>query len=156
MAEFTHYSGDGSPTMVDVSGKSVTSRKARASGFVRLRAETLDLISSRLLPKGNLFEIAKIAGISAAKKTSELIPLCHPLMLNFVDVALFIEDSLPGIRIESEVRVEGRTGAEMEALTAVTAAALTVYDMCKAVDKTMVIENIRLIEKRGGKSDFSI
>ncbi|TAL39199.1 MAG: cyclic pyranopterin monophosphate synthase MoaC [Spirochaetes bacterium] len=156
MAEFTHYSGEGSPTMVDVSGKSVTSRKARASGFVRMRAETLDLISSRLLPKGNLFEIAKIAGISAAKRTSDLIPLCHPLLINFVDVSLFIEESLPGVRIESEVRVEGRTGAEMEALTAVAAAALTVYDMCKAVDKTMVVENIRLIEKRGGKSDFSI
>jgi cyclic pyranopterin monophosphate synthase len=141
--------------MVDVSGKEVTSRKARAAGFVRMSADTLDLISRKLLPKGNLFEIAKIAGISAAKKTSELIPLCHPLAINFVDVNLKVNTEACGVEIDSEVRIEGKTGAEMEALTAVAVAALTVYDMCKAVDKGMIIERIRLVEKRGGKSDYA-
>jgi cyclic pyranopterin monophosphate synthase len=155
MPEFTHFSSDGAPRMVDVSGKDVTSRKARAAGFVRMSQGTLDLITRKLLPKGNLFEIAKIAGISAAKKTSDLIPLCHPLAINFVDVTLRVNTEACGVEIESEVRVEGKTGAEMEALTAVAVAALTVYDMCKAVDKGMVIEHVRLVEKRGGKSDFA-
>jgi len=142
--------------MVDVSGKAVTSRMARAAGFVRMSANTLDLISRKLLPKGNLFEIAKIAGITAAKKTSDLVPLCHPLAVNFVDVSLKVNMEACGVEIDSEVRIEGKTGAEMEALTAVSVAALTVYDMCKAVDKGMVIEHVRLVEKRGGKSDYAV
>ncbi len=156
MKEFSHYSEDGTPVMVDISAKKVTMRTAKAAGFVRLQRETLGLIEKRLLPKGDLFQIAKIAGIMAAKRNAELIPLCHPLALSFVDVILELDHDACGVRILSEVRLEGKTGAEMEALTGVSIAALTVYDMCKAVDKAMVIEDIRLIEKTGGKSDFSI
>jgi cyclic pyranopterin phosphate synthase len=155
-ADFTHYGGDGLPRMVDVSGKRVTLRTARAGGFVLMRKGTLDLVRRRLLPKGNLFEIARIAGITAAKRTAELIPLCHPLQVHHVDISVAIDQERSAIRIESVVKLEGKTGAEMEALTAVSVAALTVYDMCKAVDKTMVIGEIRLIEKRGGKSDRGV
>jgi cyclic pyranopterin phosphate synthase len=153
MPEFSHYSKDGTPVMVDISAKKVTMRTARATGFVRIQAATLDLIEKRLLPKGDLFQIAKIAGIMAAKKNAELIPMCHPLALSFIDVAIILDREKGGVRVNSEVRLEGKTGAEMEALMAVSIASLTVYDMCKAVDKTMVIEDITLIEKTGGKSD---
>lgn len=156
MAEFSHYSKDGTPVMVDVSAKKVTQRTAKATGFVRLQKETLDLIQRRLLPKGDLFQIAKIAGIMAAKRNAELIPMCHPLALSFIDVAIDLDYDSGGVRIRSEIRLEGRTGAEMEALMAVSIAALTVYDMCKAVDKTMIIEDIKLVEKTGGKSDYSL
>jgi cyclic pyranopterin monophosphate synthase len=154
MNGFTHYSKDGKPEMVDVSGKSVTLRMARASGSVHLREETIEMIENNLLPKGDPFDIARTAGIMAAKKTSDLIPLCHPLMLSFVDIKLEINRENNSVFITSEVRLESKTGAEMEALTAVSVAALTIYDMCKAVDKEIVISDIMLIEKRGGKSDF--
>ncbi len=154
MDDFSHYDQDGSSRMVDISAKGVSSRYARAEGFVLMGVTTLGLIRDKLLPKGNVFEVAKIAGILAAKKTSDLIPLCHPLQLNYVDVVITLEEDKGRLRIESEIRLDGKTGAEMEALTAVSTAALTVYDMCKAVDKGMRIEGITLTEKRGGKSDF--
>lgn len=142
--------------MVDISEKAITRRTARAIGSVRLQANTIDLIKKRLLPKGDLFEIARLAGIMAAKRTAELIPLCHQLNLSHVDVNLRLDEAVSTIRIESKVILEGRTGAEMEALVAVSTAALTVYDMCKAVDKSMVIEGVQLVEKRGGKSDIHV
>ena len=154
MSELSHYSSDGQPVMVDISEKAVTKRTARAVAFISCRKETIELIEKHLLPKGDPFQVAKIAGIMAAKKTAEIIPLCHPLSLSFVDVTLHVEPE--GIRIYSDIRLEAKTGAEMEALVAVSVAALTVYDMCKAVDSNMVIENIRLIEKTGGKSGFKI
>ncbi|OHD65648.1 MAG: molybdenum cofactor biosynthesis protein C [Spirochaetes bacterium RBG_13_51_14] len=153
MKEFSHYSGDGTPVMVDISAKKATMRVAKATGFVWLQRSTLELIEKRLLPKGDLFQIAKIAGIMAAKRNAELIPMCHPLSLSYIDVAIELDYKTKGVRLNSEVRLEGKTGAEMEALTAVSIAALTVYDMCKAVDKSMVIGDIRLVEKKGGKSD---
>ncbi len=142
--------------MVDISGKKATMRTAKAYGFVRMRQNTLDLIEKKLIPKGNIFEVAKIAGIMAAKKTSELIPMCHPLSISHIDIKIHIDKEKNGMSIESEVKIEGKTGVEMEALTAVSLACLTVYDMCKAVDKNMIIEDIKLIEKKGGKSDFSL
>lgn len=140
--------------MVDVSDKAVTQRTAKAEGFVKMKCETLDIIEKRLLPKGNAFEVARIAGILAAKNTSGMIPMCHPLMLQFVDVDMAVDRGRCGVKINSEIRLEGKTGAEMEALTAVTVAALTLYDMCKAVDKEMVIEGVVLVDKKGGKSDI--
>ncbi|HOO70402.1 MAG TPA: cyclic pyranopterin monophosphate synthase MoaC [Spirochaetota bacterium] len=155
MTEFSHYSKNGLPTMVDVTEKTVTSRSARATGFVKMAPATIDLIEQQLLPKGNLFEIAKVAGIQGAKRTYDLIPLCHPLNLTYIDIDISIDHHRQGVQINSQVRLDGKTGAEMEALTAVSIAALTVYDMCKAVDKDMVIENIQVIEKKGGKSDIN-
>jgi cyclic pyranopterin phosphate synthase len=154
MGEFSHYSKEGQSKMVDVSGKEITVRTAKASGFVSMSPDTIELIEKSLMPKGNLFEVARIAGIMAAKKNSDLIPMCHPLNLSFVDVSVELDRDKKGIRLASEIRMEGKTGAEMEALAAVSVAALTVYDMCKAVDKEMSITDIRLIEKRGGKSDY--
>ncbi len=154
MDEFSHYSDEAVPRMVDVSGKASSLRRALASGFVKMSDATLDLIEKRLLPKGNVFEVAKIAGISAAKQTAHLIPLCHPLLISFIDVTILVHRERGGVSVSSEVKVEGKTGAEMEALAAVAVAALTVYDMCKAVDKNMVIDEIRLIEKSGGRSDY--
>lgn len=154
MDEFSHYSADGRSVMVDVSNKNDTVRLARGAGFVQTSETTLDAIGNRLLPKGDPFEVARIAGIMAAKNTSNLIPMCHPLSLSLVDVTIRMDRAAGGICIESEIRLLGKTGAEMEALTAVTVAALTIYDMCKAVDKSMVIRDIRLVEKRGGKSDI--
>ena len=156
MAEFSHFTGSGDPVMVDISLKKTSMRTARAVGFVRMQGDTLELIKKRLLPKGDPFQIAKIAGIMAAKRNAELIPMCHTLSISFLDVHLELDTEQSGIRINSEVRLDGKTGAEMEALTAVSIAALTVYDMCKAVDKSMVIEDIKLIEKTGGKSDYSL
>lgn len=140
--------------MVDISGKPVTARTAKAAGFVEMNPETIRLIRERLIPKGNVFEVAKIAGIMAAKKTHDLIPMCHPLQLNFIDVRFEIDEARKGVAIFSEVRLEGKTGVEMEALTAVSVAALAIYDMCKAVDKTMMICDIKLTSKTGGKSDI--
>ncbi len=140
--------------MVDISPKPVTARMARAGGFVEMNPETIRLIREKLIPKGNVFEVAKIAGIMAAKKTHELIPMCHPLPLHFIDVGFQIDEGSNRVMISSEVRLEAKTGAEMEALTAVSVAALTIYDMCKAVDKTMTIRDITLLSKTGGKSDF--
>jgi len=154
MNEFSHYSENGNSMMVDVSSKEITVRTAKAEGFVKMQPATLDLIEKRLLPKGNLFEVSRIAGIMAAKKTSEMIPMCHPLNLSFVNVDVEFDRAQEGIRISSEIKMKGVTGAEMEALTAVSVAALTVYDMVKAVDKEMTINGIRLVEKKGGKSDY--
>jgi cyclic pyranopterin phosphate synthase len=155
MGKFSHYEEDGTSKMVDISKKEITRRSAWASGFVKMQKKTLDLIEARLLPKGNVFEVAKIAGIMAAKRTSGIIPMCHPLLLSFVDVQISIDRERTGISINSEIRLDGKTGAEMEALTAAAVAALTVYDMCKAVDKTMIIEDIRLLGKKGGRSDLA-
>jgi cyclic pyranopterin phosphate synthase len=138
--------------MVDVSGKAITRRVAVAEGRVRMRAETLARIVDGTLPKGDVLATARIAGIMAAKQTPLLVPLCHPLALGSIDVELLPEADGRGIAIRARVGVEGRTGVEMEALTAVAAAALTLYDMCKAVDRGMTIEGVRLLEKRGGQS----
>ena len=138
--------------MVDISGKAVSHREARAQARVRMRAEALDAIVAGNLPKGDVFATARIAGIQAAKRCSDLIPMCHPLALTFVDVSCVADDQLPGLRIESTVRCEAQTGAEMEALTAVAVAALTVVDMAKSADRWMTIEGLELVEKQGGKS----
>ncbi len=137
--------------MVDVGGKAVTVRVARASGLVRLREETLRLVRDRKLAKGDVLEVARLAGIMAAKRTSETIPLCHPLPLDSVELSFGFPDA-GTITLEATARATARTGVEMEALVAVSAAALTIYDMCKSVDRAMVIERIRLEEKSGGKS----
>ena len=142
---FSHLDADGIARMVDVSSKPISARVAIASGAIRLRAETLVLIESNQIGKGNVLATARIAGIQAAKKTAELIPLCHPLMLDFVGLDFEVRET--GIGIRCEVRTVGRTGAEMEALTGVTAAALTIYDMCKAVDEQMVIGEVTLEHK---------
>lgn len=138
--------------MVDVSGKPVTDRIAVAEGAVRMSAETLALIAQGRAKKGDVLSVARLAGIMAAKKTADLIPLCHPLPITKVALELTPDPALPGIRIEATVKTGGQTGVEMEALTAVSVAALTVYDMVKAVEKSMVIDGIRLILKDGGKS----
>jgi cyclic pyranopterin phosphate synthase len=151
MPELTHFDEHGASRMVDTSAKAETLREAKASGLVRMAPATGKLIRDRALAKGDVLEVARLAGIMAAKRTGELIPLCHPLPLTGVRLDLGFEaDDL--LRIEAVVRIFGRTGVEMEALTAVSVAALTVYDMCKAVDRTMTIERIRLEEKTGGKS----
>ena len=151
MADLTHFDEHGASRMVDTSAKPETLREARASGLVRMDPATAALIRDRALAKGDVLEVARLAGILAAKRTGDLIPLCHPLPITSaaLDFA-FVGDGL--LRIEATVRVFGRTGVEMEALTAVSVAALTVYDMCKAVDRTMTIERIRLEEKSGGRS----
>jgi cyclic pyranopterin phosphate synthase len=154
MTEFSHYDSKGRSVMVDVSFKSITERVAKATAFVKMSSKTVDMIEKKMMPKGDILEVARVAGIMGAKETSGLIPMCHPLQLNYVGVDIDLDMEKNGIRIFSEIRMTGKTGAEMEALTAVSIAALTVYDMCKAVDKEMVIEDCRVIEKRGGKSDF--
>jgi len=148
----SHLDESGSAHMVDVGAKPVSDRWAVARGEVHLRPETVALVRQGLMKKGDVLTVAQIAGIIAAKKTSELIPLCHPLPINQVDVHLELDDDLPGVQIRAEVRTSGKTGVEMEALTAVSVAALTVYDMVKAVEKTGRIQNIRLVEKHGGVS----
>jgi cyclic pyranopterin monophosphate synthase len=151
MADLTHFDEHGASRMVDTSDKPETLRQARASGLIRMAPATLALIRDRALAKGDVLEVARLAGIMAAKRTGDLIPLCHPLPLTGVTVDFaFTADDL--LRVEATARVFGRTGVEMEALTAVGVAALTVYDMCKAVDRTMTIERIRLEEKSGGRS----
>jgi cyclic pyranopterin monophosphate synthase len=151
MSELTHFDPSGASRMVDTSAKPETARLARASAIVRMLPATLALIRDRKLAKGDVFEVARLAGIMAAKKTSELIPLCHPLPITGVTVD-FNGVGNDVLRIEASVKVVGKTGVEMEALTAVSVAALTVYDMCKSVDRGMTIEAIRLEEKSGGKS----
>jgi cyclic pyranopterin monophosphate synthase len=146
----SHVSHQGSARMVDVGGKRETVREAVARGFIEISKEALALVGSGRNKKGNVIETARLAGILAAKRTSELVPLCHPLSLEYIDVA--IEERDTGLEIEARVRSRGRTGVEMEALTAVSVAALTVYDMVKSADKTMEIGRIRLIEKKGGRS----
>jgi cyclic pyranopterin monophosphate synthase len=152
MSGLTHIDDTGAAVMVDVSGKAVTSRTAIAEGHVVMQPATLDLIRSGGAKKGDVLGVARIAGIMAAKKTHELIPLCHPLLLTKVTLDLAFDDALPGIRITATVRVGGQTGVEMEALTAVSVACLTIYDMAKAADKAMRIGGIQLLEKTGGKS----
>lgn len=138
--------------MVDVGEKPVTTRLAVASATVRMRPATLRLIASGGLPKGDVLAVARLAGIMAAKRTAELIPLCHPLALSHIDVRLTPRSTRGAVEVEASVRLEGRTGAEMEALTAASVAALTVYDMCKAVDRGIEITAVRLLRKEGGKS----
>ncbi len=150
--KLTHLDEHGRAKMVDVSYKPDTERTAVARGEVHMKKETLDLIRAGQIKKGDVLTIAQIAGITASKRTSDLIPLCHPLPLSKIDVDLALDDSLPGVVITATAKVTGKTGVEMEALTAVSVAALTVYDMAKAAEKTMRIQNIRLVEKHGGQS----
>ncbi|MFV3405537.1 cyclic pyranopterin monophosphate synthase MoaC [Pseudomonas sp. NY15463] len=147
----THLDSQGRANMVDVTEKAVTAREAIAEARVRMLPTTLRMIVDGQHPKGDVFAVARIAGIQAAKKTSDLIPLCHPLMLTSVKVELVAEDEQT-VHITARCKLAGQTGVEMEALTAASVAALTLYDMCKAVDKGMVIEQVRLLEKTGGKS----
>lgn len=154
--ELTHVNDDGEARMVDVSTKMDTNRFARATGAIRMTSETLEAILNAHVKKGDVLGVARIAGIMGAKKTSELIPLCHPLMITDVQVVLTPDESLPGIRCEASVRTTGKTGVEMEALTAVSVALLTVYDMAKALDREMELTDISLDEKSGGRrGDFS-
>jgi len=148
----THLDDTGAAHMVDVSAKDVTQRTAVAEGVVTMQAATLDLIRSGTAAKGDVIATARIAGIMAAKKTHELIPLCHPIMLSKVTIEIDFDDQLPGMRIRATTKVAERTGVEMEALTAVSVACLTIYDMAKAVDRGMTIGQIRLVEKTGGRS----
>jgi len=150
--KLSHLDSQGRARMVDVSEKPDTARMAVAKGEVRMEQATLALIRDGLLKKGDVLGIAEVAGVMAAKRTSELIPLCHPLTLSQVQVDLELDEALPGVVITASVKTTGKTGVEMEALTAVTVAALTVYDMAKAAEKTMHINNIRLVEKHGGRS----
>ena len=152
MSKLTHLDATGAAHMVDVGEKALTSREAIAEGRVVMERETLQLIREGLAKKGDVVATARIAGIMAAKKTHELIPLCHPLLLTKVSIDIEADDALPGLLVRGMARVTGQTGVEMEALTAVSVACLTIYDMAKAVDRGMRIEGIRLIEKRGGKS----
>ena len=147
----THLDSQGRANMVDVTDKAVTSREAAAQAVVRMRPETLDMIVSGGHPKGDVFAVARIAGIQAAKKTSDLIPLCHPLMLTSVKVELSAQGR-DAVLIVARCKLSGQTGVEMEALTAASVAALTIYDLCKAVDRGMTIESMRVLEKLGGKS----
>ena len=150
MKRLTHFIGGGRVRMVDISQKASTVREARAQAFVRMKAATVKAIRALRTPKGNPLEVARIAGIAAAKRTAELIPLCHPLSLSHVDVAAELCQN--GVRLTSSVRSTGPTGVEMEALTAVAVGALTVYDMCKALDRGIELQDIYLLEKTGGKS----
>ena len=152
MSTLTHIGASGEARMVDVTDKDDTDRIATAEGFVRMRAETLSLVLAGDMKKGDVLGAARIAGIMGAKRAHELIPLCHPLMLTSVAVDIDPDPALPGLRVRATARVKGATGVEMEALTAVSVACLTIYDMAKAVDRGMRIEGVRLIEKRGGKS----
>ncbi|HNQ64952.1 MAG TPA: cyclic pyranopterin monophosphate synthase MoaC [Smithella sp.] len=150
--KLSHINHEGNVQMVDVTAKPQTAREAKARGIVRMDAATLTLISKGRIAKGNVLTTAKIAGIMAAKKTGDLIPMCHPLELTGVDLTFTVDEKKSAIIIEASVRIAGKTGVEMEALTAVSVAALTIYDMCKAVNKKIVISDIMLLEKSGGKS----
>ena len=152
----THVDRSGTFRMVDVGGKPITTRSALASGCIRMAQDTFNAILNNSLKKGDVIPIARLAGIQAAKKTADLIPLCHPLPLSGVELSVTLDASLPGCRVEGFARTTGQTGVEMEALTAVSVALLTVYDMAKAMDRTMVISDIVLREKRGGThGDFT-
>jgi cyclic pyranopterin phosphate synthase len=152
MSELTHFDKEGKAIMVDVGDKESTCRIAVARGEVKMSSETLSRILDKQVEKGDVFGVARLAGIMAAKKTPELIPLCHPLQISSVTVDFTPDPDNSRVGIEARVKVNGPTGVEMEALTAVSSAALTIYDMCKAADKTMTIHNIRLVEKSGGRS----
>lgn len=150
--QLTHLDSQGHAHMVDVSEKEITTREARAEAYIRMLPETLAMITEGRHHKGDVLAVARIAGIQAAKRCSDIIPLCHPLMLSKVTVELTPDHEQQWVRIETLCKLNGRTGVEMEALTAASAAALTLYDMCKAVDKGMTIDNVRLLEKLGGRS----
>jgi cyclic pyranopterin monophosphate synthase len=152
MTKLSHLDDQGRARMVDVSDKEVTSRIAVARASIHMRPETLALIRGGRVEKGDVFSVARVAGIMAAKKTSELIPMCHPLNITSVKIELTANDDPARVEIEASVRVSGKTGVEMEALTAASVAGLTIYDMCKAVDREMTLSEIRLVEKSGGKS----
>lgn len=152
MAKLTHIAQDGTARMVDVSEKAVTTRTATAEGSIRMNAETLDMILAGNARKGDVIATARIAGIMAAKRTHELIPLCHPLALTKISVDIEPDTGLPGLRVSAFAKLDGKTGVEMEALTAVSVACLTIYDMAKAADRGMVIGDIRLKQKSGGRS----
>lgn len=152
MSQFSHINASGEANMVDVSGKQVTTREARAEAFVYMNDEAISLIQRGDHHKGDIFGVSRVAGIQAAKKTSDLIPLCHPLMLSKVGVDLTLEAEAKRVRIETLCKLDGKTGVEMEALTAASVAALTLFDMCKAVDPGMRIEGVRVLEKQGGKT----
>ena len=155
MSALTHFNADGQAHMVDVGGKAETTRMAIAEGQVVMAPETIAIVRDGNAKKGDVLGTARLAGIMAAKQTSNLIPLCHPLMLTKVVVDITPDETLPGLRVEATAKLTGKTGVEMEALTAVSVACLTIYDMAKAVDKAMEIGSIRLLEKTGGKSgDF--
>jgi len=149
---FTHLNQDGEANMVDVTEKAATKRIATAEAFISMQPETLNMIVDGEHDKGDVFAVARIAGIQAAKQTGQLIPLCHPLMLSKVQVSFEVQTEANRVRIETLCKLTGQTGVEMEALTAASVAALTLFDMCKAVDKTMVISGVRVLEKQGGKS----
>jgi cyclic pyranopterin monophosphate synthase len=152
VSDLTHIDGRGRARMVDVGAKDETDRRARAEALVLMAPETLVLIEDEAVPKGDVIAAARLAGIMAAKRTHELIPLCHPLALSAVEVDIVKDEALPGLRVVAEARLRGRTGVEMEALVAASVAALTVYDMCKAVDRGMEVAQVRLLEKSGGRS----
>lgn len=150
MEDFTHINDQGRAKMVDVSDKDITARTAKAYGVVYMNAETIEMIKSGGIKKGDVLSVAQVGGIMAAKRTSEIIPMCHPVMTTGIDINFTVNEK--SVEIESTVKCKGETGVEMEALTAVSAAALTIYDMCKAVQKDIVIGEIKLLEKTGGKS----
>jgi len=152
MAKLSHLDAEGKARMVDVSRKDVTERIAVARGTIYMRAETLSLIIEKKVEKGDVFSVARVAGIMAAKKTSELIPMCHPLNITSVEIELTPQNNPPRVEIEAAVKVAGKTGVEMEAMTAAAVAGLTIYDMCKAADREMTLSEIRLVKKSGGKS----
>lgn len=152
MSELTHLDEGGRARMVDVSGKDATVRTATAQGTLRCTLETIETVRAGTTPKGSVVSTAELAGVMAAKRTPDLIPLCHPLPLAKADVRIEIDDTMPGFRVQAEARTNGRTGVEMEALAAVSVACLTLFDMLKAIDRTMVIGGIEVISKSGGKS----
>ena len=157
MPELTHINESGFARMVDVSDKDKTQRSAAAGSVVRLNRETFDLVKSGGMKKGDVLAVAQVAGIMAAKRTSELIPMCHPIALTAADIGFALDDAAHTVEITATVRCNGETGVEMEALTAASIAALTIYDMCKSAQRDIVIENVRLLRKSGGKSgDYAI
>ena len=156
MRKLSHLDEQGRARMVDVSDKAVSRRIAVARGAIKMRPETLALILEDKIEKGDVFSVARVAGIMAAKKTSELIPMCHPLSITSVEIDLSPQENPARVEIEAAIRVDGKTGVEMEAMTAVCVTGLTIYDMCKAVDREMSISEIRLVEKSGGKSGVFI
>lgn len=152
MSDLTHIDDEGRAKMVDVSSKPITVRMARATGSITMKRETLDAIRANTIAKGDVLGVARLAGIMAAKRTSELIPLCHPIPLTDVSVEITIDETLPGLRVEAAAKTAAQTGVEMEAIVAVSVSLVTVYDMAKAVDRSMVIGEISLAEKVGGRS----
>ena len=152
MSDLSHVDGEGRARMVDVSGKDVTVRMARATGTIRMQRETLEAIQANTIAKGDVLGVARLAGIMAAKRTSELVPLCHPIPLSDIRIDIALDDALPGLRVEATAKTAAQTGVEMEAIIAVSVTLVTVYDMAKAVDRSMVIGEILLAEKLGGRS----